>query len=490
MVKLSAPTLNVNDDNLKILNIFAKDGDLVKAGDLLVEIESSKTTEDVLAPIEGIVKFEVGEGDVVAPGSVLAYLFETQEKYDKYCGQLNPSGEGKTGLLATEKAIALAKEAGIDISKIKPAGKIVKESDVRRYLKEKNQAGSLDEFSFPDKGFVDIEALKKEVEEFKRQTSSGQISLDLYRSLGAKIGKNVFIGRGSYILARQIVIEDDVVIGDNVEIIAKRLFIGRMALIGDGVSIKIRDFYLGDVSLIGDKSLLGGGDRFGPDAGIYISERCFVGRESILDAGDGIIMREHSCLSPRVCVYTHSHWQDYLKGYNPSFGRVEIGEDAHIGGGALIAPGVSIGKGTFVMANSLVASDIGENEVWGGVPAEKKGDVKRIEYLRIKKERFAALYKKMIGYLEKVGIDINKVHYSPELSDSELTPEKVFLCFECDFDIDENALLDREIALFDLQRYEFYGKQNEISDAVRNFLRRYGIKFEPIYWRPSPKMPF
>ncbi len=486
MIKVIAPTLNVNDDRLKVLAVFVKDGDLVKKGDIILEVESSKATEDILAPADGIVRLDVQEGDSVAAGSILAYIFESQQEYDNFSKENSSRVGGEEGPMATEKAIALARKAGIDIAKIKPEGKVIKQSDVRRFLERQRETMALDEFRFPEAGFVDVEALKTEMERFKGQSDVGEISLEFYRGLGANIGDSVSIGKGSYILAKQIVIEDGVEIGADVEIVAERVFIGRMALIGNGVSVRIRDFYLGDVSLIGDKSLLGGGDSFGPNAGIYIGKRCFVGRESILDAGDGIILREHSCLSPRVCVYTHSHWQDYLKGYNPSFGRVEIARDVHIGGGALIGPGVFIGEGSFVMANSLVVSRVGRMELWGGVPAERKGEIKEISDPKTRQERFGLVYKKMIDYLKKAGIETEKIQYIPILERRSLKDNTILLCFGYDFEIDENYLISNDISLFDLDRYRFYGKQNRVSDAVRNFLRRYGIKFEPIYWRPSP----
>ena len=51
-------------------------------------------------------------------------------------------------------------------------------------------------------------------------------------------------------------------------------------------------------------------------------------------------------------------------------GEVRVGERAMIGAGAVVLPGVEIGAGAQVAANSLVAEDVPPGETWAGVPAE------------------------------------------------------------------------------------------------------------------------
>lgn len=47
---------------------------------------------------------------------------------------------------------------------------------------------------------------------------------------------------------------------------------------------------------------------------------------------------------------------------------IEIGDNVWIGGGAIICPGVKIGKNTTVAAGSVVTKDIPENILVGGNP--------------------------------------------------------------------------------------------------------------------------
>jgi acetyltransferase-like isoleucine patch superfamily enzyme len=52
-------------------------------------------------------------------------------------------------------------------------------------------------------------------------------------------------------------------------------------------------------------------------------------------------------------------------------GGIKIEDDVWIASGVVISPGLTIGKGSVVDANSVVLKDIGSNEIWGGVPAKR-----------------------------------------------------------------------------------------------------------------------
>lgn len=48
-----------------------------------------------------------------------------------------------------------------------------------------------------------------------------------------------------------------------------------------------------------------------------------------------------------------------------------IGDNIHIGAGAIILGDIMIGNGASIGAGSVVLSNVGDNEVWAGVPAKK-----------------------------------------------------------------------------------------------------------------------
>ena len=55
-------------------------------------------------------------------------------------------------------------------------------------------------------------------------------------------------------------------------------------------------------------------------------------------------------------------------------GEVVVGERAMIGAGAIVLPGVQIGEGAQVAANSLVTRDVPSGETVAGVPARPISD--------------------------------------------------------------------------------------------------------------------
>jgi len=50
--------------------------------------------------------------------------------------------------------------------------------------------------------------------------------------------------------------------------------------------------------------------------------------------------------------------------------EIEIGDDVWIGAGAIVLPGVKIGSGAIIGAQSLVSKDLPENTICAGIPAQ------------------------------------------------------------------------------------------------------------------------
>ena len=79
---------------------------------------------------------------------------------------------------------------------------------------------------------------------------------------------------------------------------------------------------------------------------------------------------------------------------------IVIEDNVFVGWGAMILPGVTVGKNSIVAAGAVVTKNIPENQVWGGVPAKF---IKTIEeYYEDNKEMF--LYTHEMEYEEKKNI--------------------------------------------------------------------------------------
>lgn len=220
----------------------------------------------------------------------------------------------------------------------------------------------------------------------------------LWRLQQAQLGRGISIayplrleGSGSLSLG------DDCWLSDNV-----RLGLGRNSVIRLGSGCKIRDsvtmltgeggnITLSDGCEIGSHTSLWTGNEWSIGPGSAINGFCavfsreggkggrlviggnsHVGDHSTLDVYDDILIGDDVALGGYNIVYTHDH-QPQADG--PAWtgpitsGKVVIEDGAWIGAGAIILPGVTIGRRAVVAAGAVVSRDVAPGTVVAGVPA-------------------------------------------------------------------------------------------------------------------------
>jgi len=105
---------------------------------------------------------------------------------------------------------------------------------------------------------------------------------------------------------------------------------------------------------------------------ITIGDGSIIGMWATLDGREGITIGRNVNLSSDVALWTLQH--DYN---SPTFatsgGPIVIGDRAWISFRATILPGVTIGEGAVVAANSVVTKDVAPFTVVGGIPAKPIG---------------------------------------------------------------------------------------------------------------------
>lgn len=105
---------------------------------------------------------------------------------------------------------------------------------------------------------------------------------------------------------------------------------------------------------------------------ITIGEGSIIGLWATLDGREGINIGSNVNFSSEVALWTLQH--DYN---SPVFattgGPITIGDRAWISFRATILPGVTIGEGAVVAANSVVTKDVQPYAVVGGIPAKVIG---------------------------------------------------------------------------------------------------------------------
>jgi maltose O-acetyltransferase len=102
---------------------------------------------------------------------------------------------------------------------------------------------------------------------------------------------------------------------------------------------------------------------------VYIADDLIIVEE--LAERDNITIGNRVSIAPRVTLVTSSHPNHArIRGFAPvAQGPIVIEDDAWLGAGCVILPGVRIGRGAVVGANSVVAGDVPALHVVAGQPA-------------------------------------------------------------------------------------------------------------------------
>ena len=102
---------------------------------------------------------------------------------------------------------------------------------------------------------------------------------------------------------------------------------------------------------------------------VYIADD-FLIVEELAERGNVTIGNRVS-IAPRVTLVTSSHPnRSLIRGFAPlAEGPIVIDDDAWLGAGCVILPGVRIGRGAVVGANSVVVSSVPALHVVAGQPA-------------------------------------------------------------------------------------------------------------------------
>ena len=102
--------------------------------------------------------------------------------------------------------------------------------------------------------------------------------------------------------------------------------------------------------------------------------RMTIGKNVTINKGATILspgkveIEDNVLIGPEVKIATVNH--DFYDRHNLlHFGKVTIKENAWIGIGAIICPGVTIGRNAVVAAGAVVTKDVPDNVVVGGNPA-------------------------------------------------------------------------------------------------------------------------
>lgn len=126
---------------------------------------------------------------------------------------------------------------------------------------------------------------------------------------------------------------------------------------------------IGDDVYVGHNAILKGyyKNRLQIGRGTWIGQQCF------LHSAGGLTIGENVGIGPSVRIITSTHAEEGrskpILHSRIEFAPVVIEDDCDIGVGAIILPGVTIGRGAQVGAGAVVVEDVPPYAVAAGVPA-------------------------------------------------------------------------------------------------------------------------
>ena len=257
-------------------------------------------------------------------------------------------------------------------------------------------------------------------------------------------------------------------------IIANQIDIGNNVQFGNGVKINVRDtFSIGDDSYVGDRfsatgesisigkfffnaptdsrgMTIGGGSSNFPYANLTIGDRC-VCHTGHINIARPVTIGNDVGLSHDVDIITHGFWASVFEGYPNMFADVNIGNNVIVGWKTVIMGGVNIADNVVIGAHSTVVKSLDiPKGIYAGTPAKyiKTVHAPSDETKRNMLSDVSTSFKELMSFYD---VELHTlIHEYPLIQVNNL---KV--------NVEDNTCV---------------GVHDLVTDAFRDFIRRYGIR--------------
>lgn len=255
--------------------------------------------------------------------------------------------------------------------------------------------------------------------------------------------------------AGELIIGNNVKFGKDINIkVRGRLEIGDNSIIGDRFTVNAENVTLGEYFYNGPTDsrgmVIGGGSSNFPYANLNIGSGmvCHTGH---INLAAPVTIGNDVGLSHDVDLITHGFWYNVLEGYPRVFKEIKIGNNVIVGWKTVIMAGVEICDDVVIGSHSTVTKSlITPKGIYAGSPAKL---IKSIVEPSLEEKN------EMLDGLVRDFKDLMSYYDIPEFHISHNYPT-----------LNINKL---EINLID---FSYKGEHDIITDAFRDFARRYGIR--------------
>jgi acetyltransferase-like isoleucine patch superfamily enzyme len=503
---LTVPYLGSAEDEVRLAAWLVEPGAAFAKGQSLAVVETLKAAFEIEAPAAGtLVSVLVSPGERAAVHAPLAVLAAPGEQPQQsaiealLAAHAPPEPASRTAPESIEPAPAQAapaarhraRELGVSLTTIDGTGPggLIRVEDVERAAR--GGEGRIDP--------AFLAQLRADRAAFAQLASAFKI--DLYRRAGARIEGDVAIGRGAVLCAERLVLGTGTRIGEGCSIDAAEFVAGRLVQLGARCSVRARRVALGDNAFFATDIEVGGGGAFDPEAELIVGSHGFVGEHAHLNPCRRLQIGDEVVVSRGAVLMTHSFGGSVLDGMPNRFAGVTIGDRCQIGIGAVLFPGVNMGAGSILLSGSSLVTDVPAGRLFGGVPARDlkaaAGPLSRDE----RREVGRGLIEEFARQLALRGRDVqidraadtltatvradggeHRLRWlpTPPAAETALPREDVIVCPE--IGDAEFAGIGAEITAIDLGAPRIRGPGGPLADALREFLRKRGVRLRPRTW--------
>jgi acetyltransferase-like isoleucine patch superfamily enzyme len=190
-----------------------------------------------------------------------------------------------------------------------------------------------------------------------------------YRAfLGYKIGRHVKIAFGGVVVGREVSLADHVEIGMLAIVQGRSITIGRHSSIGTMSYVSCERIEIGEDARIREQVYVGGPTL--PESRFVLGSRTIVLQLANINATKPVIIGDDTGIGGHCLIFTHGAWLNVLDGYQADYKPVTLGKSVWLPWRVFVMPGSTIGDGSVIGANSLVAGDIPPCSLAVGTPAK------------------------------------------------------------------------------------------------------------------------
>jgi acetyltransferase-like isoleucine patch superfamily enzyme len=303
------------------------------------------------------------------------------------------------------------------------------------------------------------------------------------------IGRSVLIKGGAIHLAQGTIIREW-----NTIDVRTRLEIGQHGVVNKGCEISGREIAIGRELWMLPEAKIGGGSAFEVHSALLVGDYCHIGMRAFINTARRVRIGNEVGLGTGTALYTHGAYPSVLHGFPVRFGEIEIGDYTWIPG-AIVNPGVRIGRNCVIGVNSLVNSDIPDGCLAGGSPARIIKErifprtlcpEKRAEFFR----EFLCVFSELCGVeaaggrvevtdAEGIVVGGTRLVFKERLSCGDIggmTNREICITYAADLAGLGEDFPEGDLTVLDVGNKKAYGVADELSERVVNQLRRYGMR--------------